>query len=226
MECKNCNYRIFQEPRYSGWLGRYYCAHPGARSEGKGIRSKNFICGGSADNITIKTSPRWCPLKGCDKLNERYAKLIIAAFNSESFDPIKNSQYLNDIEKKIILRSYRDNKSVRQIATELEISVMRVRRIKDEAMDRVRLTLYKNSMQGNMGLLLGNSDYVLAKELSVRSRNLLKNNNLYTIDEIVKYIKNQNTPKPEEALLNLHNTGKKLAKEICDFLRDKGFLQD
>lgn len=69
MECKNCSYRMFRRSGHRRGLVEYYCTHPGIQPEWNGFR---FICKGSRanDDMTIETSPRWCPLIGYDKIEK------------------------------------------------------------------------------------------------------------------------------------------------------------
>lgn len=59
MDCKDCEFKHFQ--KHNGNPNRYYCLHPKA-VEGVGSR---LICRTErhSEAITIKTSPRWCPLR-------------------------------------------------------------------------------------------------------------------------------------------------------------------
>lgn len=58
MNCKDCGYKIFEKG--NGSPNRYYCKHPEATKMGS-----RMICRTERDKteLTIKTSPRWCPLR-------------------------------------------------------------------------------------------------------------------------------------------------------------------
>lgn len=63
MKCKDCTYKLFSENK-SG-PSRYYCKHPKARFVRSECEPTPMICRTKrhSDEITIKTSPKWCPLK-------------------------------------------------------------------------------------------------------------------------------------------------------------------
>lgn len=61
MNCSDCKYKHFESG--NGNPNRYYCIHPvAAVSVNAGAR---LICKTKrhSEKITIKKSPRWCPLK-------------------------------------------------------------------------------------------------------------------------------------------------------------------
>lgn len=73
IKCKCCSY-IKQEGKQNSNIdtfGRkhYWCTHPDIETidlKKFGNRSRGFVCFGEntyKSEITIKTSPRWCPLK-------------------------------------------------------------------------------------------------------------------------------------------------------------------
>lgn len=165
-------------------------------------------------------TPRWCPLSGCSKMEMGFEKLIVTAFHSETFDPIKNSEFLSEIEKEIIIKRYAESKTYPTIAKEMGLDKRKVRRIAILSMDKVRLTLYRNALidkndDGN------NQNTDSAGELSVRSRVALIKANLRADEEIVNYIKSQNTLEPTEALMQLKRIGRKSAEEILEYLKSK-----
>nr|WP_278678750.1 hypothetical protein [Clostridium paraputrificum] len=59
IKCSDCNYKKLEI--YSGGINRYFCTNIEAT---KGVGSR-VICKTErhSTEITIKTSPRWCPLK-------------------------------------------------------------------------------------------------------------------------------------------------------------------
>jgi hypothetical protein len=58
-KCKECNYKVLEKG--NGSPNRYYCTHPDAI---KDIGSR-LICrtDRGSEEIKIKNSPKWCPLK-------------------------------------------------------------------------------------------------------------------------------------------------------------------
>jgi len=65
MKCKDCEYQSFSRgyPEHvkSSGLSSYYCKHPDHPS----INGATLICKTKrgCEELTIKTSPKWCPLK-------------------------------------------------------------------------------------------------------------------------------------------------------------------
>lgn len=62
MKCRDCNHTKFMKG--NGNPNRYYCTHPEA---GKEVGSSaRMICRTErhSEEMTTKTSPRWCPLRG------------------------------------------------------------------------------------------------------------------------------------------------------------------
>lgn len=58
-KCSKCSFKILEE--YSGSPSRYYCTHPKAVA-GRG--SKMICrCSRGSNELTIKTSPKWCPTR-------------------------------------------------------------------------------------------------------------------------------------------------------------------
>lgn len=64
MKCKDCDYKKYWE--HKGGPGRYYCEHPDARFAKSECEPTPMICRTKrhSDEITIKTAPKWCPLRG------------------------------------------------------------------------------------------------------------------------------------------------------------------
>jgi len=71
MKCKDCELKSFSRgyPEHvkSSGISRYYCEHPIAykRAESVGSHARE-ICRTKrgCKELTIKTSPKWCPLRG------------------------------------------------------------------------------------------------------------------------------------------------------------------
>lgn len=63
MKCKDCGQKKYYPG--NGNPGRYYCEHPEARYAKSECEPTPMICrtGRHSDEITIKTSPKWCPLR-------------------------------------------------------------------------------------------------------------------------------------------------------------------
>ena len=61
--CKDCEHKTYGSIK--GSSGRYYCKHPEARFVRSECEPTPMICrtGRHSDEITIKTSPKWCPLR-------------------------------------------------------------------------------------------------------------------------------------------------------------------
>lgn len=64
MKCKDCEYKSFLERKCGP--NRYYCDHPEAQF---GIIRNALICKTErhSEELTIKTSPKWCPLRRKEK---------------------------------------------------------------------------------------------------------------------------------------------------------------
>lgn len=216
MKCKNCmdcDYIIYEPKIRGGGAGTYKCTHPNAQ-DNWGQSSK--LCRVSGDEeFSLKRIPRWCPLLGY-KISMGYEKLLVAAF-PYNFTTIKQSEFLEEREKLVILAHYQDGKTYASIAKDMGVSKEAVRKIEDFAMDRVRLTLYNFSNSENLPEAFS--------DLSVRSKNALTENGLKSIEAILKYISNQEGLPPEKALMQLKNIGTISAKEICYFLQKAGGLQ-
>ena len=59
MKCVDCDLKKLQERKCGG--NRYYCGHPDApRQNGPALICKTER---HSTELTIKTSPRWCPLR-------------------------------------------------------------------------------------------------------------------------------------------------------------------
>ena len=59
MRCVDCYQKKFED--YNGRPNRYYCEHPDApRKYGPALICKTER---HSTELTIKTSPRWCPLR-------------------------------------------------------------------------------------------------------------------------------------------------------------------
>lgn len=208
MRCTKCSYRILEHRS-----GTYRCEHPNARFARYEWERIPML-------MSDTRAPRWCPLSGSSKMERGFEKLIVTAFHSETFDPIKNSEFLNEIEKEIIIKRYSDGKSYSTIAKEMGLERRKVRRIEIWSMDKVRLTLYRNSLIDKK--FDGNSPNTdPAGELSVRSREALMKADLRSDEEIVNYILSQNTLEPAEALMQLKRIGRKSAQEILEYLKIK-----
>ena len=69
IKCSECKYCVFAKGK--GSPSRYYCEHKEAAKAA--LASARLICRCDRydDTITIKSSPRWCPLKG-EKKNDKY----------------------------------------------------------------------------------------------------------------------------------------------------------
>ena len=64
MKCKDCSYKKLEKG--NGSPNRYYCEHPIAYERAVGIGSPaREVCRTKrgCTEVTIKTSPKWCPLK-------------------------------------------------------------------------------------------------------------------------------------------------------------------
>lgn len=63
MKCKDCEYKSFLERKCGP--NRYYCKHPEARFARSECEPTPLICKTErhSEELTIKTSPRWCPLR-------------------------------------------------------------------------------------------------------------------------------------------------------------------
>ncbi|MGN0331733.1 MAG: hypothetical protein ACI4D9_01695 [Lachnospiraceae bacterium] len=63
MKCKDCDHKKFMEG--NGNPGRHYCHHPDARFARSECEPVPMICrtGRHDKEVTIKTSPKWCPLR-------------------------------------------------------------------------------------------------------------------------------------------------------------------
>ena len=63
MKCKDCTYKDFLE--HKDGPGCYYCKHPKARFARSECEPTPMICKTKrhSDELTIKTSPKWCPLR-------------------------------------------------------------------------------------------------------------------------------------------------------------------
>lgn len=157
-------------------------------------------------------------------MGEEFTKLIADAFsNTDEFSAIENSEYMTEREKEVILMYYRDKKSSREIANELELSRQRIHQLRNSALVGVRTTLSLLCMPD----IKRREFYTCVTEfddLTVRSKNALMRNRLTTPSEIADYVKKQKGCDPEEAIMKLRNLGRKSAEEIYCFLRMKGLL--
>ena len=158
------------------------------------------------------------------KMGEEFTKLITDAFcNTDEFAAIENSEYMTEREKDVILMYYRDNKSTKEIANELGLSRQRIHQLRNAALVGVRTTLSLLCMPD----IKRREFYTCVTEfddLTARSKNALMRNKLTTPSEIADFIKKQKGYAPEEAIMKLHNLGRKSAEEIYCFLRMKGLL--
>ena len=157
-------------------------------------------------------------------MGEEFIKLISDAFsNTEEFTAIENSEYMTEREKEVILLYYRDKKSLTQIANEFGLSRQRIQQIRNSALVGVRTTLSLLCMPD----IKRREFYTCVTEfddLTKRSKNALMRNKLTTPSEIADFVKKQKGCAPEEAIMKLHNLGRKSAEEICGFLKVKRLL--
>lgn len=65
-KCKECNFKSFYSG--NGGLNRYYCEHPDGRFARSECEPTPLICRTErhSSEMTIKTAPKWCPLKRSD----------------------------------------------------------------------------------------------------------------------------------------------------------------
>ena len=70
MKCKDCDHKKFWSNK--GGPGRYYCEHPDARFARSECEPTPMICRTErhSDELTIKTSPKWCPFRKTEKLTQ------------------------------------------------------------------------------------------------------------------------------------------------------------
>ena len=63
IKCKDCEFKSFLVLKCAP--GRYYCKHPDASFARSECEPMPMICKTDrhSDEITIKTSPKWCPLR-------------------------------------------------------------------------------------------------------------------------------------------------------------------
>lgn len=61
VKCVECEYKEFM--KINGGPNRYYCNHDDVWEERKEEDKMICRCERNSDKLTIKTSPKWCPLK-------------------------------------------------------------------------------------------------------------------------------------------------------------------
>lgn len=63
MKCRECEFASFV--KVNGGPNRYYCKNPDARFVRSECEPTPLICRTerNSEEVTIKTSPRWCPLR-------------------------------------------------------------------------------------------------------------------------------------------------------------------
>lgn len=128
MNCKDCNYKVFEKS--NGSPNRYYCKHPEAL---KGVGAR-LICRTKrhSEEVTIKTAPRWCPLKqvcrvcGCTWYDPCQGGCYWTEPDlcSRCACELKNGIFENPEDGKI--EAWKDNKKIGSISAGCDKSVISV----------------------------------------------------------------------------------------------------
>lgn len=71
IKCKDCSFATFVPS--NGGPGRYYCDNPDAKYATSPCIPRPMICRTERgkSEVTIKTAPKWCPVKTGKKVSKR-----------------------------------------------------------------------------------------------------------------------------------------------------------
>ncbi len=61
MKCMDCSYAELS--KYKGGINRWYCENRAVKNEINAGRELICKCKRHSEELTIKTSPKWCPFK-------------------------------------------------------------------------------------------------------------------------------------------------------------------